>query len=128
MQKQVFNPELKAILRNRFFHILIRFCIACTEVMQMDKTYRKMRARLRKRREEPTGAGMGFLLRMFICLVAFLAFAGIRLRGGQIHSWAQNQVEYYMRGERAISQAYDESVEAINQLCDRIIEAQNADD
>ncbi len=94
----------------------------------MEKTYRKMRAKLRKRREEPAGAGMWFLFRMFICLVAFLVFAGIKLRGGEVLLWAQNQVAYYMRGAPAIAQAYDESVEAFNQLCDRIIEAQNADD
>ena len=96
--------------------------------MHVEKSYRKQRARLHKKREVAERLELGFFLRMFICLVAFIAFAGVKLRGGETLAWVQNKVEYYMQGAPKLSQAYEESVEAINLLCDRIIEAQNADD
>ncbi len=94
----------------------------------MEKRYERQRAKLRKRREEPAEISLSFLLRMFICLVVFLAFAGVKMRGGETFLQMQKQVACYLNGASGIAQAYDESVEAINRLCDRIIEAQNAND
>ena len=95
----------------------------------MDKPYRKLRARLYKRREsEATSVGGSFFLRILVCTAVFLCIVGIRLRGGEQQAWLQNQLAYYLQGATSISEAYTESVEAFNRFCDRIVEGQSADD
>ena len=94
----------------------------------MEKTYRRLRAKMRRKSEEVSVGHISFLVRMLVCLVAFLVVGGIKLRGGEMLDWTESQMEFYMSGATEISTAYHESVEAVNQLCDRIIEAQNQND
>ena len=89
----------------------------------MDKTYRKMRSKLHKRKETTTDASGSFMFRLFVCMLVFLALAGIRLRGGELYGWVQAQIGACMYGEHGVVQAYNESVEAFNQFCDRVVEA-----
>lgn len=90
----------------------------------MEKTYRRLRSSARKKTAVPVHAS-GFLVRMGICALAFMAFAAVKLHGGETLLWAQNQIDYYLFGAPAFSEAYTQSIEAFNQFCDRWVEAQN---
>ncbi len=91
----------------------------------MDKSYKKVRANLRRpKMAQPQIKGTGFILRMLLCFGLFLYFAFARLCGGDMLAQTKNGLEYYLRGAPDFVRARDESIEAFNQFCDRIVEAQ----
>ncbi len=95
----------------------------------MDKAYRKLRAKLHKRREAETETvGGGFILRVLVCLVVFLCLAMFLFSGGEKYAWLSSRLAYYMQGAPSVTEAYAESVEAFNQFCDRIVEGQISND
>lgn len=95
----------------------------------MDKPYRKLRAKLHKRREAETETvGSSFFWRILLCFVVFLCLAGLCLHGGEKEVWFQKQLAYYMQGAPSFSEAYTETVEAFNQFCDRVVEERMRND